>query len=200
MNIEWFDNDRRTKMNRVDIPRRMATRCALGVGLLVALLLALGAAVPTVLAAISCPGFTCQGTNGNDTLKGTEVYDEIYGFGGDDTISGSAGNDALRGDEQTDAGQDGDDRIYGGGGNDLLSSHGGADLLVAGGGNDTINAQDYPGHPPGKDTIKAGKGEDTIYSADHVKDVIDCGPGRDYALFDRDFDTVTNCEDKDPAA
>ena len=61
MNIEWFDNDRRTKMNRVDIPRRMATRCALGVGLLVALLLALGAAVPTVLAAISCPGLHLPG-------------------------------------------------------------------------------------------------------------------------------------------
>jgi len=187
-------------MNRMSFTPRTAARCALGIGLLVALLLAFGAAAPAVLAAISCPGFVCQGTSGDDTLKGTEVVDEIYGFGGDDTIYGGAGNDLLRGDEQTDSGQDGDDRIYGGGGNDLLSSHGGADLLVAGGGNDTINAQDYAGHPPGKDTIKAGKGEDTIYAADHVKDVIDCGPGQDYALFDRDFDTVTNCEVKDAAA
>ena len=187
-------------MNRIEITSRPATRRALAIGLLVAVLLALGTVTPAVLAAITCPGFTCQGTNSNDTLRGTEVYDEIYGFGGDDTIYGFAGNDALRGDEQTDPGLDGADRIYGGRGNDLLSSHGGADLLVGGRGNDTINAQDYPGHPPGTDTIKSGRGDDTIYAADHVKDAIDCGLGRDYVLFDRDFDTVTNCEDKNPVA
>ena len=181
MNKDQFDNDRRPSMNRIDITRQAATRRALGIGLLLALL-ALGAVAPAVLAAITCPGFTCNGTNGNDTVKGTAVYDEIYGFGGDDTIYGFVGNDALRGDEQTDSGLDG------------------ADLLNAGRGNDTINAQDYAGHPPGTDTIKAGKGNDTIYAADKVKDVIDCGPGRDYVLYDRDLDTVTNCEDKDPAA
>jgi Ca2+-binding RTX toxin-like protein len=198
MNNDQVD-DRRRKMNRIRITPRAFTRRALGIGLLAALLLALGATAPAVLAAITCPGFTCNGTNGNDTVKGTEVYDEIYGFGGDDTIYGFAGNDALRGDEQTDPGLDGADRIYGGRGNDLLSSHGGADLLNAGRGNDTINAQDYPGHPPGTDTIKAGKGDDTIYAADKVKDMIDCGPGRDYVLYDQDLDTVTGCEDKNPA-
>jgi hypothetical protein len=30
--------------------------------------------------------------------------------------------------------------------------------------------------------------------------VIDCGPGRDYVLYDQDLDTMTNCEDKNPAA
>jgi hypothetical protein len=150
---------------------------------------------------IDCPGSTCQGTNDNDTLRGTAVRDVITGYGGADTISGRGDNDNLQGDDQSDPALDGADRLSGGAGTDLLVGHGGADVLIGGRDGDTINAQEFQtlGHPPGKDTVRAGRGNDTIYATDGVKDAIDCGPGVDYVLFDRDLDTVTDCETKDPA-
>jgi Ca2+-binding RTX toxin-like protein len=162
--------------------------------------LALGGAA--VLAkTIDCPGSSCQGTNDNDTLRGTAVRDVVTGYGGADTISGRDGNDSLKGDDQSDSSLDGDDRISGGDGADLLLGHGGADVLIGGRDDDTINAQEFQnlGHPPGKDTVRGGRGNDMIYAADDVKDVIDCGPGVDYVLFDQNLDTVTGCETKDPA-
>jgi Ca2+-binding RTX toxin-like protein len=158
-------------MNRIDITLRAATRRALAIGLLAALLLALGAAAPAVLAAITCPGGGFEGTNDDDTLQGTAGVDHITGFGWADTISGSSGNDELTG-------------------------FGGADLLVGGRGGDIINAQEVDGHPPGTDTIQGGRGNDTIYANDGVKDKIDCGPGRDIVYFDPGLDTLANCEMK----
>ena len=185
-------------MNRIDITLRATARRALGLGLLAALLLALGTAAPAVLAAITCQGGSCLGTDGNDTLQGTSVHDNIKAFGGDDTIYGGRGNDGLHGDDQTDLALDGADRIYGDGGDDFLVGNGGADLLVGGRGNDTINAQERTafGHPPGTDTIRGGRGNDTIYADDDFKDKIDCGPGRDIVAFDPGLDVVTNCETK----
>jgi Ca2+-binding RTX toxin-like protein len=186
-------------MYRIDTTSRAATRRALGISLLVALLLGLGAAAPAVLAAINCTGFDCVGTDGNDTMKGSILADRVYGFGGDDTISGLGANDVLYGDDQTDPALDGADRIFGGSGNDTLTGFGGADLLVGGRGNDIITAQEHTerGHPPGTDTIRGGRGNDTISAADGFKDVIECGPGKDYVLYDAGLDTVTGCEDKD---
>jgi Ca2+-binding RTX toxin-like protein len=158
-------------MNRIDITPRAATRHALGIGLLVALLLVLGAAAPAVLAAITCPGGSCVGTDGDDTLRGTAGLD--IGLDGADSISGGDGNDTLLG-------------------------YGGADLLSGGRGADIIEAKEIANHPPGKDTVRGGCGNDTIYANDGVKDKIDCGAGRDFVQFDQGLDTVTNCEDKLP--
>jgi Ca2+-binding RTX toxin-like protein len=183
-------------MNRIDITLRAATRRTLIIGLLAALLLVLGAAVPAVLAAINCPGGSCLGTDDDETLKGTAGFDLIVGYGGADTISGGGGNDTLKGDEQFDSALDGADLISGGGGSDTLFGYGGADLLIGGRGNDSIEAKEIAGHPPGEDTVKGGRGSDTIYANDDVKDTIDCGPGHDLVQFDQGLDKLTNCEDK----
>ncbi|CAA9520966.1 MAG: Alkaline phosphatase [uncultured Thermomicrobiales bacterium] len=151
----------------------------------------------TVLAeTINCPGFTCQGTDGNDTLRGTTVYDAITGFGGADAISGFDGNDNLQGDDQVDPALDGADTIDGGPGNDLLVGRGGADVLDGGPDNDIINAEERTafGHPPGIDTIKGGRGNDQISASDGFADVIDCGPGVDEVTFDPGLDTLKHCE------
>ena len=160
-------------MNRTDITLRAATGRVLGIGLLAAVLLALGTTAPTALAAITCPGGGFEGTNDDDTLQGTAGVDHITGFGWADTISGSSGNDELTG-------------------------FGGADLLAGGRGADIIDALEVANHPPGKDTIRGGRGNDTIYANDDVKDKIDCGAGRDFVQFDQGLDTLTNCEDKLP--
>jgi Ca2+-binding RTX toxin-like protein len=192
------NNDRRPTMNRIDITLRAATRRALIIGLLAALLLALGAAAPAVLAAITCPGGSCLGTDSDDTLQGTAGIDRISGRGGADTITGGKGNDQLDGDGQLDVGLDGADTISGGDGNDDLTGFGGADLLIGGRGADIIFTGEFADHPAGVDTVRGGRGNDTIYANDDVKDKIDCGPGRDFVQFDQGLDTLTNCEDKLP--
>ena len=187
-------------MNRIDNTLRAATRRALGIGLLAALLLGIGAATPAVLAAINCPGGGgCLGTDGDDTLRGTAGADGITGFGGADTISGLGGSDSLTGDGQLDFGLDGGDTISGGAGNDRLLGFGGADRLDGGRGADIIDAQEFPDHPPGEDTVRGGRGNDTVYAKDGAKDKIDCGSGRDWVSFDEGLDSLTNCEDKDAA-
>ena len=185
-------------MNRIHITLPTFTRRTLGIGLLAALLLTLGITAPTVLAAITCPGGSCLGTDGDDTLQGSAGIDRISGRGGADTITGGGGNDQLDGDGQLDVGLDGADTISGGAGNDELTGFGGADLLIGGRGADRIFAGEFADHPTGTDTIRGGRGNDEIYANDGVKDKIDCGSGRDYVEFDQGLDTVTNCEDKIP--
>jgi Ca2+-binding RTX toxin-like protein len=185
-------------MNRTGITPRAATRRALAIGLLAAVLLALGAATLAVLAAITCPGGSCLGTDDDDTLRGTAKVDLITGSGGADTISGGKGNDRLTGDGQLDFALDGTDTISGGDGNDNLTGFGGADLLVGGAGGDILEAKEFAGHPPGVDTVRGGRGNDFIHANDDVKDKIDCGSGLDFVVFDEGLDTVTNCEDELP--
>jgi Ca2+-binding RTX toxin-like protein len=183
-------------MKRIDITPRVGGRRALGIGLLAASLLALGTVAPAVLAAITCPGDSCYGTDENDTLQGTAGFDYAFGYGGADTINGGGGNDILIGDEQANQALDGADRIFGGAGNDSVVGYGGADLLVGERGGDVINAREIANHPPGVDTVKGGRGNDTIYASDDIKDKIDCGAGRDFVQFDQGLDTLINCEDK----
>jgi CSLREA domain-containing protein len=86
-------------------------------------------------------------------------------------LRGTAGPDLLRGlaGNDTLSGLGGDDCLDGGSGNDVLTGGGGRDKLVGGVGSDVINA------------------------ADHHKDTIDCGKGRDRATVDR-IDRVKGCE------
>jgi hypothetical protein len=96
------------------------------------------------------------------------------------TFSGTARNDRLVG---TPSG----DLLYGRAGNDLLLGGGGNDVLYGGTGNDTLDG--------GKaaDRLYAGPGNDVLRARDGVRDVVDCGPGRDLAFVDR-LDRVSGCE------
>ncbi len=131
------------------------------------------------LAAITCGGGTCDGTNVNDTIYGTSEIDSMYGRGGGDTIHGRGGMDTIYGDwhQVLDPGEPGSDTIYGGAGADYLNGDEHADTLKGGRGNDRIHAE-------------------TDGEVDHV----DCGPGpEDVAFFDRGTDNVeSNCEVRNP--
>jgi CSLREA domain-containing protein len=111
------------------------------------------------------------GTPFGDRLAGLAGADRLTGLGGDDCLDGGAGNDVL-------SGGPGNDRLTGGTGNDRLSGSTGDDKLTGG---------------RGRDTLKGGTGNDTLNAADHRKDIVDCGKGRDRATVDR-LDRVKNCE------
>jgi CSLREA domain-containing protein len=102
---------------------------------------------------------------------GTRRGDTLTGSLAGDLIRGLAGNDRLRG-------LAGDDCVDGGPGSDTLDGGPGADRLTGG---------------RGRDTLKGGTGNDTLNAADHQKDTVDCGMGRDRATVDR-IDRVKHCE------
>jgi Ca2+-binding RTX toxin-like protein len=79
-------------------------------------------------------------------------------------------------------GRAGDDRLLGEAGPDCLSGGRGADHLRGGAGSDIMRGG------AGHDRISARGGR-----RGKVRDVVDCGPGRDVAKVDP-RDTVTGCE------
>jgi uncharacterized repeat protein (TIGR01451 family) len=81
----------------------------------------------------------------------------------------------------------GRDRLVGLGGNDTLFGRGGIDILLGGSGNDRLVGG------PGRDDLQGGLGNDRIESRDGVREVVNCGAGRDTVLADR-LDVVRNCE------
>lgn len=113
----------------------------------------------------------CLRTGGQVEAIGTDKADRIIGTSGPDEIYGIGGPDYING-------GNGDDRINGGSGNDRLYGGAGDDIIQGNG---------------GLDRIYGGSGDDKIYARDGMKDVIDCGPGKDEAYVDAD-DTVKNCE------
>jgi CSLREA domain-containing protein len=88
-----------------------------------------------------------------------------------DLLKGTANGDLLRGLA----------------GNDKLNGLAGDDCLDGGSGNDVLTGGS------GKDKLTGGTGSDVINAADHEKDSIDCGKGRDRATVDR-IDRVRHCE------
>jgi hypothetical protein len=96
------------------------------------------------------------------------------------TRSGTAGPDRLSG---TAAG----DTLYGLDGNDVLFGLAGNDVLFGGRGNDILVGG------LGRDRLFGGPGNDTLRARDGLRDVVDCGPGRDTAIVDR-TDRVSGCE------
>lgn len=88
-----------------------------------------------------------------------------------DRLSGGKGDDALYGGA-------GNDRLVGGTGRDFLSGGSGRDRLVGG---------------PGRNRFYGGAGNDSINSANGVRDVVDCGFGRDSVTADR-RDMLSGCE------
>ena len=93
------------------------------------------------------------------------------GVDGNDTLKGRAGDDALYGGA-------GRDRLLGGSGNDYLSGGSGNDRLVGG---------------PGRNRYDAGAGRDSINAANGVRELVECGFGRDTVKADR-RDILSGCE------
>lgn len=104
-------------------------------------------------------------------IHGGKDHDTVRVLGGSTTVYGGHGDDDLRGGR-------GSDRISGGAGNDAIDGGAGDDTLTGG---------------TGRDTIHGGTGNDRINARDGERDIVDCGPGRDVAIVDRE-DVVRNCE------
>lgn len=160
---------------------------------------------PTYLAGACANRF--RGTVGDDQLTGSPAGDLMFGYEGNDTIDGLAADDCLDGGPGNDrlvgrngadriAARSGDDvliggdvgdRMFGEGGRDRLSGEGGNDLLAGGDANDLI------GGGSGTNRIYGETGNDRLLAVNNVRDLVDCGPGRDSALVDR-RDEVRGCE------
>lgn len=138
---------------------------------------AAAAAVTTSCARLTAKQLTSRcatfrrGTAHADVLNGTSLADRLLGLGGNDRLLGRAGGDSLEGGA-------GDDRLLGGGG---------GDWLLGGPGNDRLEGG------AGRDVSVAGPGNDTILSRDGVREVVNCGAGRDTVIADR-LDVVSGCE------
>jgi len=96
------------------------------------------------------------------------------------TTTGADGNDRIVGGKGEDAlfGGAGSDRLVGGSGNDLLSGGSGGDIIAGG---------------PGKNRYDGGLGPDSINAANGVRELVDCGFGRDFVKADR-RDRLSGCE------
>jgi Ca2+-binding RTX toxin-like protein len=153
-----------------------------------------------------------------DRIFGTATHDKACGGMGNDVISLGAGSDVgyggecgplsppvkdsaawwrasgLEGDPPARAdgndrltGGKGEDALYGGGGNDRVVGGSGRDLLVGGAGADRLVGG------PGRNRYIGGSGKDSINSANGVRELVDCGFGRDSVRADR-RDTLSGCE------
>ena len=151
---------------------------------------------------------TLAGGPGNDRLVGGPGNDRMTGYVGRDRYEGGPGNDVIHdangaGSTNTPSivfggsGNDyirttaGRDRINGGSGRDRIYAFAGNDLIIGGAGNDRIS----PGN--GSDRVFAGSGDDYIYAPDRFnsREFINCGPGRDIVVVDRDVAPIlTGCE------
>lgn len=105
------------------------------------------------------------------TPRGTARAVRLVGTARADVLRGRGGDDVL-------LGRSGPDRLDGGPGRDRLDGGLGDDRLVGG---------------PGRDRLRGGPGRDRLLAADGVRDVVDCGRGRDAAVVDR-RDRVAGCE------
>jgi hypothetical protein len=77
--------------------------------------------------------------------------------------------------------------LVGTAGPDVLAGRGGNDIVYGGPGNDSLNGGG------GHDRLYGGTGDDHLFANDGVRDIVDCGPGRDEADADG-MDIVSGCE------
>lgn len=165
-------------------------------------------------AAMALGGFTpetycttdpCPGTDGVDVLGGTAEAETIDVLAGDDLVTALSGKDVVYGREGNDEldGHYGSDTVYGGPGADLLYGANHSDTVYGGKGADRIRAEAYDSEPIGANPVDRSYGQgdnDRIVAFDGYRDRIDCGPGReDVVVYDRNLDTVKNCEIKRPS-
>jgi Ca2+-binding RTX toxin-like protein len=147
------------------------------------------------------------GNDGNDTLRGGPGDDRLSGAAGADALDGGTGDDTLRGGAGVDAlaGAAGDDELSGDGGIDTLTGGAGADHLIGGTGDDRLeggSGADVLSGGSGRDVLLGGtgagrlfggNGDDRLDSANHARDVVDCGAGRDRVTADPE-DVLKGCE------
>jgi Ca2+-binding RTX toxin-like protein len=156
------------------------------------------------------------GADGADVIRGDGGDDELTGGNGDDLLSGGAGSDGIGGgpgDDTADyvtsealvrVSQDGQRNDGSQGERDTLSndvenivgSHR-ADSLLGGGGRNVLTGEageDFIDGSGGPDTLKSGGANDAVRSRDGQRDLIDCGPGFDFAMVDSRDVTRDNCE------
>lgn len=154
----------------------------------------------------------CLGTIRADTINGTIGNDRILALGGADLVKADEGSDEIQGgigedmvqgngasDESVWGGErkegmdasypdKSDDEAYGGKGNDFVYggyAQGGVDRVFGGRGNDYV--QTYQ------------RGLATELGVKITREIVDCGPGdEDVVYFDKDLDTVKNCEERRP--
>ena len=110
---------------------------------------------------------------------GVALAATITGTDRDETLIGTVYADAIKA-------RGSGDEIRGLGGPDQLYGNGGRDRLVGGYGEDKL----YGGN--GKDRLRS---QDIFSQSGAYKDVVDCGPGKDFAAVDfRDRVNRDNCE------
>lgn len=122
------------------------------------------------------------GSDPTEPLRAGGCLRPLVGTDGPDTLIGSGAGDV----------------IFGRGGNDSIHGRGGHDCLIGGAGNDTLRGEsgdDRLTGGPGRDKTFGGAGNDTIPVRDGVKDIVDCGPGRDLVFADKKDVVARNCED-----
>jgi Ca2+-binding RTX toxin-like protein len=150
---------------------------------------------------------TLDGGPGNDALSGGRGRDRLVGGTGSDTLTGGEGadladysdapgqvhvtldgkaNDGVRGEQDNVAddvenvrGDKDKSTLAGGAGSNLLDGGPGEDLLEGG---------------RGSDDLRGGADSDVIRSRDGLPDRVECGPGSDFAIVDRQDIVSQDCE------
>ncbi len=105
------------------------------------------------------------------------------------TRYGTAGHDVLMGTNS-------DDQMYGYAGDDIISGLSGNDLMYGGWGEDALwgsYGDDNLYGRSGADDLHGMGGNDYLSAKDGTRDLVDCGPGRDWYNTDS-ADVVRNCE------
>lgn len=118
-----------------------------------------------------------DGGSGKDSLIGTKRNDELSGGSGADKVYGSGGKDKLEG----------------GSGNDRLTGFG---TLDGGTGNDFLEVfYGFGEKKPFASKVFGGPGIDHVLAGNKVRDVVNCGAGKDVATTTdkRGFDKFKNC-------
>jgi Ca2+-binding RTX toxin-like protein len=128
------------------------------------------------------------GTDGPDTLRGTKGSDVLSGRGGTDWIEGRAGSDVIRGGR-------GDDNPLSSRAIGTLDGGPGADVVSGGPGDDDLFDGPFFGESA-VDILKGGGGNDFIGTVNipAARDMVRCGPGRDFADVDRKDIVSADCE------
>jgi Ca2+-binding RTX toxin-like protein len=107
--------------------------------------------------------FQVDGGAGKDHIRGTKLNDVLLGGSGADSIDGTAGKDKINGGSGDDD-ITGFGTIYGGPGNDILRMF-----------NHFAGVKHFPSR------VFGGAGNDEILVGNGVRDVVDCGSGKDRA-------------------
>jgi Ca2+-binding RTX toxin-like protein len=149
------------------------------------------------------------GGPGNDALAGGPGNDRLDGGLGADRLTGDAGRDAVSYEDRNaritvtfdglpNDGEDGEgDNVASD--VEIVISGAVADTLAGDGRENELNTasgDDFADPGAGLDRVFGGTGADVLRARDNGRDIVDCGPGEDLAIVDRQ-DTARDCETVD---